>query len=607
MVRGYGRPHVLYAWAGSKSAQCGRSTQFDAVDARRFVHSRRGIAARDITDEFRASISICEWGISVREKRLRAPHPPAPLSNSASLRGGGVGKTLIGRFEVHFFMMRMRYLGMWTILAGLATTLLSAGCSEPTPQPTPLPPPPKFTLPPGCTTLGPCSMTGPEDDGNLCTLDTCDECGLSKHLPMPEGASCSPPMMCTVGGVCRNGACIDDVAPDGFPCSEPDPDTCVPIGTCSSGVCLTEPPIFCPKTNEVCLEDQCVTKCAVEPIVLYYLTSRPITRFIAEDLNGDMTLDLIFADAPSDHVMWYDNHGNGIFDLREVYTGSKPSHVIAGHVDGDARRDLVIVSDSGNTLMVLLGQDDEKFTPSVPMPLGFTPTALLSGDLDGDGDTDLLVGSSDGTLVVMRNDGPGVYTSQTSYPYAGILDVADLNADGFPDLILSSPPSNALGTAMNNGDGTFPSLVEYPLDVLTNSVAVRDYDGDGAVDVVVADSKGNRVVLLRNQGDGTLEHAADVPMAMRPLAVAAGDVNADGLADMVVTSDEDRFARVFLGDGQGAFAFHRQVALPKDSNPTMVSIDDWDAEGAQDVVFLTMGGMNGELGQIFWGGCLSVP
>src|SRR5262245_5941831 len=93
--------------------------------------------------------------------------------------------------------------------------------------------------------------------------------------------------------------------------------------------------------------------------------------------------------------------------------------------------------------------------------------------------------------------GPTWYGAGANNTYS--VAVADLNNDGFPDLVSSAQRfmdgiDNHTGVFVfiNNGNGTFQSPVGYPTDGFAGSpwesVAIADVDSDGELDLVVLNS-----------------------------------------------------------------------------------------------------------------------
>ena len=113
--------------------------------------------------------------------------------------------------------------------------------------------------------------------------------------------------------------------------------------------------------------------------------------------------------------------------------------------------------------------------------------------------------------------GAGVLFSTTLLfaPAAGPLAVADLDADGIPDLVTGG------GVLLGNGDGTFQRAVASESRFL-DSLAVADLDGDGVLDVVGANSRGSDVDVLLGNGDGSFQPAVAVAVGFGPSSVAGG-------------------------------------------------------------------------------------
>jgi len=101
--------------------------------------------------------------------------------------------------------------------------------------------------------------------------------------------------------------------------------------------------------------------------------------------------------------------------------------------------------------------------------------------------------------------------------------VADVNADGKPDLVVANNCGNSsgcksegtLGVLLDNGDGTFQTAVTYDSGGYgATSVAIADVNGDGKPDLLVVNACGisncdssSTVGVLLGNGDGTFQTA----------------------------------------------------------------------------------------------------
>ena len=112
------------------------------------------------------------------------------------------------------------------------------------------------------------------------------------------------------------------------------------------------------------------------------------------------------------------------------------------------------------------------------------------------------------------------------------IELADLNADGHPDIIVAT--TNSLEVRLNDGLGHFGT--QSQLGPLTpQTLTLDDVDGDGRLDVISIDVAG-RLVVLPGNGDGTfaLRAALDAGQAFFvPLEVALGDLDLDGRGEFV--------------------------------------------------------------------------
>jgi hypothetical protein len=147
------------------------------------------------------------------------------------------------------------------------------------------------------------------------------------------------------------------------------------------------------------------------------------------------------------------------------------------------------------------------------------------------------------------------------------VTVADLNADGRPDLI--STPDRNLGIHLQTPAGGFldaPDLLlpTSELDVEANLVAAADWNGDGRLDLasffVVRDIpvQGTGLHFQPDTGftDGALPDVdlPEDPRAISANEIIAADVDGDGRQDVVVAADVSGTMAVFLQGASGRFS-----------------------------------------------------
>jgi uncharacterized repeat protein (TIGR03803 family) len=115
---------------------------------------------------------------------------------------------------------------------------------------------------------------------------------------------------------------------------------------------------------------------------------------------------------------------------------------------------------------------------------------------------------ANGTVGVLLGNGDGTFQAAVAYSSGGFdalsVTVADVNGDGRPDIVVanycvssSNCANGIVGVLLGNGDGTFQPAVNYSSgEGGERSVAVADLNADGRPDVLVA--SGSVVGVLLN-------------------------------------------------------------------------------------------------------------
>jgi hypothetical protein len=268
--------------------------------------------------------------------------------------------------------------------------------------------------------------------------------------------------------------------------------------------------------------------------------------------------------------------------------------IATGDMDGDGIPDIVILEPVSSQVDIVTVDALGDFTlaPSQKFNDISAMTSIAVADLNGDGIQDVIVsdGSSAASGVrVLFNDGHGTlaadvaYASQTgSGKGPTSVSAADVDGDGFPDLITANGTAGTVSVLLNDGDGTFAAPVSYPAGVDPVAVAVADVDGDGFADIAVADASGNSVQVLLNDGHGSFGAPLPLSVGANPVAITLGDVDGDGKPDVVVVDRDDDTAGILHGNGDGSFA--PALFLATGSQPGWVTAEDLNGDGRMDLV-----------------------
>lgn len=267
-----------------------------------------------------------------------------------------------------------------------------------------------------------------------------------------------------------------------------------------------------------------------------------------------------------------------------------------------------------STSLLLAQSNPALFAPVVTYdPVGYSASSVAIADVNRDGKPDLLVSayctsSSDctsGVVGVMLGNGDGTFKAAVTYSSGGSspssIAVADVNADGKPDLVLGNRVNpgmpGTISVLLGNGDGSFQAAESYISNADALKVAVADINGDGKPDVVVPDFNSGKVSALLGNGDGSFQTPLIYDSGgSQAMAVAVGDVNGDGNPDIVVTSfaaypypSDAGQVRILLGIGNGNFQLGNNFGSGG-YVPQALVIADVNGDGKPDLVIDNCGG-----------------
>jgi Ca2+-binding RTX toxin-like protein len=230
--------------------------------------------------------------------------------------------------------------------------------------------------------------------------------------------------------------------------------------------------------------------------------------------------------------------------------GNKPTSLALGDFNGDGVPDLVLGYFYNNSIAILPGTSAGSFatTPLPRVAVGRGPDAIAVGDLNGDGDLDLVVANKfDGTISILMGEGNGQFLPQRVYKVGNdptSVAIADVNGDGIPDIVVTNAGDNTVSVLVGNpsgtgnGRGTFQPAKTFATGPGPVSVQVADLNGDGFSDLVTANATGDSISVLLGNGDGTFQAHQDVALGESPASIATGSAtsvtapNASALAEV---------------------------------------------------------------------------
>ena len=218
---------------------------------------------------------------------------------------------------------------------------------------------------------------------------------------------------------------------------------------------------------------------------------------------------------------------------------------------------------------------------------------------------------------VIKGNGDGSFQKPVFYPAGNQLysaTLADMNLDGNLDLILDDvPPVNVGGYQVTlqagNGDGTFGAASTVLSNYVVSDVNVADLNQDGKPDLLLSaeevsgsDVSTGGLVLISGNGDGTFGNRTILAGGNFFLQTQIADMNGDSIPDILATLyTTDGQPNTYYGFstllGLGSGAFSAPVNQLEALGGVMPMVGDFYDDNAPDVVTETFYGVGLFLGQ----------
>lgn len=350
------------------------------------------------------------------------------------------------------------------------------------------------------------------------------------------------------------------------------------------------------------------------------------------DVDNDGRDDIVLG-TNNGHIVVVRHNGNILWDrdLSPYFGMSANTQEIASSpavadIDGDGRVEIVVgtgtlrtnVCTQGGVMVLNHNGNPESGWPKLAEDRGIPPAGCRDsifsspalGDLDNDGDLEIIAGGFDKKVYAWSHTGqllPGfppdswLRTKEPSWADLrgrladsiwGSPAIADLDGDGYDDIILSTdegnysigwddwncpyalPPGWAPGYcggtiyALNRFGQVLPGFPIHLHEAIQSTPAIADINNDGSLDIVVGTgtfyyynspdrpTNGFRVHAFDNQGRSLPGWAGGKP-TNGPVAAspAIGDISGDGRPEVVIAAMNERRLYAWNGDGQAVSGF----------------------------------------------------
>jgi hypothetical protein len=204
-------------------------------------------------------------------------------------------------------------------------------------------------------------------------------------------------------------------------------------------------------------------------------------------------------------------------------------------------------------IVLFVAKGDGGFEAPVAVAAIHDPNAMVAGDFDADGNRDLAVGGRNGPcgIFVLRGQGDGSFLKEGPYAtncYVQDIAIGDVNADGREDLAVANglkyPGTPNVDVLIGNGHGAFVSGPALTGGGATIDLDVADVNHDGYDDVVLLDFgfyipnglvNSPTISIWTATGGGAFAPRTTYNGTPEPYSMAVGRLTSDGRLSLLLT------------------------------------------------------------------------
>jgi len=276
-------------------------------------------------------------------------------------------------------------------------------------------------------------------------------------------------------------------------------------------------------------------------------------------------------------------------------TGVKASctSIEALDLDGDSLVDLAVTHTVANEVTVLWGRGDGAFTETgtSPYKTHVAPTAIARL-----GELGFVVASMKVEVFMPPRGSPQVFEHvllDLEEPPGGIA-VGELNADGYPDLVVAQPSKQRLlvfsGSELIRAIGDSGAVLSPASSVWVggqpSAICIGEFSGDPYPDISIAFVDRSEVQILLGAADFSYGWGEAIPVGASPVALTGTDFNHDGFLDLLAVSAGSRDMTFLTGMQAGTFAVEPRASARFSSIPKDVMTGDFSGDGKSDILIV---------------------
>lgn len=320
----------------------------------------------------------------------------------------------------------------------------------------------------------------------------------------------------------------------------------------------------------------------------------------AGDLNGDGLTDLVLLGENCIYFLPQLTNNTLGEPVKIPYSGNVKAIQVLD-IDGDGRNDLFLVNWDGKAPFRFRLQNAEgQLGPEIQFALQPVRSYLID-DVDGDHKAELVTIAQNSGRAQISNfvrkpaeAFSGAFKqgqfqvfplNKTGKAKRGIL-WADVNNDGFADLIVAEPDSGQISVFLQKPDGSLSAAKTFSSLTGISQIAAADWNGDGVTDLFLLSSDENQVGITHFDKNGSMAFPTILPLSGKPLAMTVGSLKPGAKPTLVVIVDRDGKRSLVTMD-INAKSHVQKLSDDFKAIPSSITILDANQDGLPDLVVLS--------------------
>lgn len=318
------------------------------------------------------------------------------------------------------------------------------------------------------------------------------------------------------------------------------------------------------------------------------------------DINGDGRPDLVLLSENHFYII-SQSADHTLGEPEKFPLSSLVRSVQVLDIDADGRNDLLFVNfDSATPFRFRLQQSDGQLGPEIFFKL--PPIHSYWGDyLEGDRQAYLATVTRDtGRAQVGKfiRKPAEVLSGEFKQGQFQVLPLAktdkskrglawaDINGDGWVDLLVAEPERGQVSYYAQKADGSLAAPRTFPTLAGVSDIAVADWDGDKKPEIFLLSSDERQVGVTRMDDKERLPFPELIQLDGKPLALAVGALQAGGKPVLAVVALDKEDRRVLITRTADGKMRTQKLSADFKSNPTTLLFHDANQDGLMDLIAL---------------------